>query len=190
VTHCAVAALTLLAPAALSAQVTVSVDLAGDAVPGGTITAMAMVDITDGSTITSYSWTQASGVPATITNADAMTATVDLAGKPAFKNHLFEILSEPPIAEAHLPPNVPLPEGEFPGGLQDRFEVVGLNPFALEEAELVGLEVAVTTTSGTYTGTANLHVDLGYEWTTGCATSRWGFPSCCTARVRRRTTGP
>ena len=145
------AALVLICPAA-QAQVSVAVDVAGEPVPGGTVTATATVEITDGSTLQSIAWSQHEGAAATIAGADAATATVTLADLGAYKEHLFHLLAEPPVGSEELPSNVPLPEGEFPGGLQDRFEVVGLNPFALEEAGLVELEVDVVTTSGAYHG--------------------------------------
>ena len=60
-----------------------------------------------------------------------------------------------------LPPNIDFPEGEeFPAGLQERFQIVGVNPFSIEEAALVGVEVYVTTTSGTYHGEAEIHTAL------------------------------
>jgi hypothetical protein len=73
------------------------------------------------------------------------------------------VLAEPPITEEQLPPNVPLPEGEFPGGLQDRFYVVGLSPFALEEAALVHVNLTVTTTSGTYNADVEIHAELPWK---------------------------
>ncbi len=145
------------------APVEVSAAIDGDAVPGGSVIATATVDIRDGSTVSSYTWAQSNSVSATIAGADSATATVTLPGTDAYKDELLTFLASPPIGEDELPENVPLPEGEFPGGLQDRFHVVGLNPFALEEAGLVTLRVSVTTTSGTYTGTVDIHADLPWD---------------------------
>jgi hypothetical protein len=123
----------------------------------------ATVETTDGSTITAVSWTQTGGVAASISPADGNPTTVTLGAEGLYKDELFFVLAEPPIGPEQLPPNVPLPEGEFPGGLQNRFQVVGVNPFALEEAGLVTLKVEVTTTSGTYSEEAEVHTSL--PWT-------------------------
>ncbi|NIU60863.1 MAG: hypothetical protein GWN46_17045, partial [Gammaproteobacteria bacterium] len=76
---------------------------------------------------------------------------------------LIHFLSEPPVGPEELPPNVPFPEEEFVAGIQDRWQVVGVNPFALEETALVTLEVEVTTTSGTYHGEAEIHTALPWK---------------------------
>jgi len=164
-------ALVAFAPAS---QAQIEVAVAGDAVPGGTVTAT--VTITDGSTPQSFAWTQEEGVTAVLTGDDTATVTVDLGALSAYKNMLFHVLAEPPIDEDELPPNVPLPEGEFPAGLQDRFEVVGLNPFALEEAALVTLEVEVVTSSGTYHGEAEIHAMLPWKPALGIRNVPIGIP--------------
>lgn len=155
-------------------EVTVSVD--GDAMPGGTVAATATVDIRDGSTVQGYSWTQSNGVTASIAGASSATATVTLPDLEAYKDQLFTFLTEPPISEEDLPPNVPLPEGEFSGGLQDRFKVVGLNPFSLEETGLVTLTVTVTTTSGTFSDEVELHTELPWKPSLGLRDVPVGVP--------------
>ncbi len=167
-------ALALLGPAAL-AQVTVTVDVTGDPVPGGTVTATATVDIMDGSTLQSIAWTQHEGAAAAIAGS-GMTVDVTLGDLGAYREHLFHLLAEPPVEAEDLPPNVPLPEGEFPGGLQDRFGVAGVNPFALEEAAVVELEVEVVTTSGTYHGDGEIHTHLPWQPTVGIRTVPLGVP--------------
>jgi hypothetical protein len=147
--------------------VEVTASAAGDAVPGGVLTATAEVTINDGSTISGYAWMQTSGVPAAVMGADTATAMVTLGSRHEYKDALIEILKEPPIGEDDLPPNVPPPEGEFPGGLQDRYQVVGLNPFSLEEAGLVVLKVTVTTTSGSYSDEVEVHTGLPWKVSTG-----------------------
>jgi hypothetical protein len=156
--------------------VVVTVAVEGDAVPGGTVTATASVEVLDGSNVQSYAWSQAQSVEVDIAGATTNTATVTLPAIGVFKDELITVLAEPPIGEEELPPNVPLPEGEFPGGLQDRFEVVGLNPFSLEEAALVGLEVAVTTSSGTYTADGEIHAELPWKPTLGIRNVPVGIP--------------
>ncbi|MHC4090492.1 MAG: hypothetical protein ACYSVY_09490, partial [Planctomycetota bacterium] len=146
----------------------------GEAVPGGSLTATATVDVLDGAaTVESYSWAQSNSVAVTIEAGDTEAATVTLPDAAAYKAELFTILTEPAISAEELPPNVPLPECEegeeecFHGGLQDRFQVVGLDPFSLEEAALVTLEVTVTTTSGTFTAEAEIHTALPWPVSPG-----------------------
>jgi hypothetical protein len=145
------------------AQVDVAVD--GDQVPGGTVTAT--VTTTDGSTIKSVSWSQTGGAEAALSGTDSETVTAVLADAAAYKAALIHALSEPPIGPDQLPPNIEFPDGEFPGGLQNRFTVVGINPLALEHGSAIELEAEVSTSSGDYTVHAEIVVDLGYGWTYG-----------------------
>ncbi len=147
--------------------VEVSVEVTGTAVPGATVQATANVTINDGSTIQSYSWTQVGGAEAMLSGTAGKSITAALATEDEYKAYLIHVLAEPPITEAQLPPNVPLPEGEFPGGLQDRFQVVAVNPFALEHASAVALEVEVVTTSGTYDAEVDIATALPWKVSTG-----------------------
>ena len=90
-----------------------------------------------------------------------------LGAESEYKAHLIHVLEEPPIGPDQLPPNVPPPSEEFFGGLQNRFVVVGANPFALEEGGLVELHVMVTTDSGTYEAEYAIHTALRWKVTTG-----------------------
>ena len=163
--------------AAQDSPVTVTVDVTGDSYPGGVVMATATVDITDGSSLVSIAWTQVSGAEARLSGAATETVTATLASVSGYKDMLFHVLAEPPIGEDQLPPNVPVPEGEFPGGvIQNRFEVVGINPFALEEAALVILEVEVVTSSGTYHGEGEIHTSLPWVPAAGIHTVPIGVP--------------
>jgi hypothetical protein len=106
-------------------------------------------------------------VPVTTGGAATETLSVTFPATGVYKQALFQILAEPPIGEDELPPNVPVPEGDFPGGLQNRFQVVGLNPFSLEEAGRTLLTVNVVTTSGTYTEELDVHPSLPWKVSTG-----------------------
>ena len=157
--------------------VIVSASVEGDAVPGGALTASVTVEVLDGSaTVDSYSWSQTGGVTVTVDGSSTAAATVSLPSAGDFKDLLFQVLAEPPISEAQLPSNVSLPEGEFPGGLQDRFQVVGLSPFSLEEAALVTLEVTVTTSSGTFTSDVEIHTSLPWKSSLGIGNVAIGGP--------------
>jgi hypothetical protein len=147
--------------------VSVTIELEGDEVAGGVVTAIAVVEAPEGTMIESIVWTQEYGVAAAIDGADTDTATVTLGDLIDYKDELIHHLSEPPVGADELPPNVPLPEGEFPAGLQDRFLVVGINPFALEETGLIVLEVEVTTALGVASAEAEVHTGLPWKWTTG-----------------------
>jgi hypothetical protein len=162
-------ALALLVPA-VEAQdgesVTIGVDLTGTALPGRTLTARANLEITDGSTFESYEWSQIGGARARLVGTRGRTLRVTLPFKARYHDELIRVLSEPPVGLDELPSNVPVPEGEFPAGLQNRWQVVGVNPFALEEAGLVTLELRVTTTSGVYVEHVEIHTTLPWKVST------------------------
>ena len=132
------------------AAVIVITDAVGDAAPGGMVDATAEVVVLDGSTVEGFMWMQWFGAPADIENADTDTATLTLGDAGAYKAQLIHALTEPPIG------------GESEAGLQNRFQIAGVYPFAHEEAGLIMLEVEVTTTSGTYSG--DLEVSAHIPW--------------------------
>jgi len=162
--------------ASADGPITVTYETTGDVVPGGTITVQATVEIGDGSTLQSMSWSQAAGAEATLSDTATDTVTVMLASMMEYKEYLFHVLREPPLGEEQLPPNVPPPEGEFPGGQQNRFEVVGVDPFSLEEAALVTLELEVVTSSGTYHDEYEIHTPIPWKPTVGIRTVPIGTP--------------
>jgi hypothetical protein len=167
------------------APVVVNVIVTGDPIPGNTIEAMAEVIILDGSTLGGYAWTQTAGVPVIIDGADTDTALVELGAAGEYKARLFEILAEPPIDPDELPPNVPPPEGEFHGGLQDRFQVAGVNPFSLEEACHIALEVEVITTSGSHFGEADFETHSPWDVSLGVHTVPIGVPVLLHGKVQK-----
>ncbi|MGE5156109.1 MAG: hypothetical protein ACM3JP_01260, partial [Betaproteobacteria bacterium] len=156
--------------------VDVSVAVSGTPVPGATVTATATITINDGSTVQSILWTQTGGAAATLTNASTDTVTIALPGRSVFREQLIHVLEEPPITAAQFPPNVPVPPAEFPGGLQNRFVVVGINPFSLEEAGAVALDVKVVTTSGTYHKAYTVATGLPWTQTLGVSNVAVGIP--------------
>jgi hypothetical protein len=162
--------------AVAESQVTVTVDVTGDAVPGATVTAMATIEIGDGSELQSIMWTQAGGADAMLSGATTDTVTVTLGPEQSYRDELIHVLSEPPIGEDQLPSNVPLPEGEFPGGLQDRFQIVGTNPFALEHAALVTLDVEVVTSFFNDTATTEIYTHLSWKPAHGIHNVPIGLP--------------
>lgn len=152
---------------AVAAGVTVNATIAGAVAANRTVTGNVTIDITDGSTLRSVTWRQISGAPATLTPQANHSVKIKLAPSWLYRGELIRILHEPPISADQLPPNVPVPPEPFPAGLQDRFQVVGLNPFALEEGGLVKVEVTAVTTSGTYTDEVDIQVALPFPVATG-----------------------
>ncbi|MCP3905081.1 MAG: hypothetical protein GY715_15765 [Planctomycetes bacterium] len=142
------------------AAVVVTVVFDGDTAPGSTVTATAEIVVLDGSTFLDVEWHQLFGTPAVITETGMNTAEIDLGAITEYKAQLFENLYQPPIDLDDLPPNVPIPPGDLPSGLQNRFQIVGVNPWALEEGGLVEIEAEVTTSSGAYHGEGEVHSSL------------------------------
>ncbi len=146
----AVVAMTFATTAfAADPPVTVTIAVTGDAIPGATVSAKATVKINDGSALQSISWKQTGGVPITLSGNQTDTVTITLPDRKIFREQLIEILEEPPIPAASFPANVPVPD-PYSGGLQERFTVVGVSPFALEEAGDIPFEITMVTSSGTY----------------------------------------
>jgi hypothetical protein len=162
--------------------VRVTASIAGDPVPGADLTATASVEIFDGSTLESYAWTQSNSVAVGIDPPDAASTTVTLAEREAYKEELILHLSEPPIGEDQLPPNVEFPEDGFAGGLPNRFQVVSVDPYALEEAGLVVLKVTITTSSGEYSDESPIHTALPWRPAAGIHNVPVGLPVLLHAR--------
>jgi formate-dependent nitrite reductase cytochrome c552 subunit len=173
------------------APVLVETSVEGDLAPGAVFTATVSVEVLNGSTLSDISWTQLGGaavafgemevesVPGkAFCKADSAVAvaTVQLASELEYKEFLAHVLAEPPVTADQLPPNVPLPPGEFPGGLQNRFEMMPSSPFALEEAAVVALEAAVTTSSGVYAEHVELHTHLPWKPSAGIRNVPIGIP--------------
>ena len=146
----------------------------GDAIPGGTV--MVTVATTDGSTISSVAWSQTYGVDAALSGADTSMVTAMLGAEDDYRAHLIHVLEEPPIGTDQLPPNVPPPSDEFYGGLQNRWQVVGVNPFSLEEGALVELHVMVTTDSGSYEAEYAVHTTLRWKVSSGLSNIPTNIP--------------
>ncbi len=135
--------------------------------PGGTVTATVEITVPPGTAINSILWTVKEGVDPGITGETTDTATLTLAAAEDYKTELVHYLQEPPVTEDELPPNVPLPPGDFPGGLPDRLMVVGINPLALERASIVVLEVEVDTAVGLFTDEVEVHTHVPWKVASG-----------------------
>jgi len=150
-------------PAVQAQDAPIDIAVSGDAVPGGAVTVT--LTTTDGSAIQGVAWEQVYGVAATLSGDNPLTVTLGPTAE--YKAHLFDVLVEPPVGADSLPPYVPPIEGEFTGGLQNRFTIVGLNPYQLEEAGLVVLDATVATSSGSYEVEAEILTTLPWPDSVG-----------------------
>ena len=156
------------ATSAATDPVTVAFATTGTPAFGATVSVQATVTVNDGSTLQSMAWSQAGGAAAVLAGTDTDTVSVTLGTRNAYRHFLIEVLGEPPSASAD--------EEEFFGGLQNRFEVVGINPLAEEHASATVLEIAVTTTSGTYHAEFDVVTPLPWPWATGLRNVPVGLP--------------
>lgn len=112
--------------------------------PGSSVNLKASVTVNDGSSITSYEWTQTSGLGASLGNAATDTLEVTLDSAAAYKDGLMQALET-----------------------LDRFTVQAINPHSLEAAEIAEFKLTVTTSSGSYSDMVNVTAHLPYVWNTG-----------------------
>lgn len=143
----------------------VTMAVAGDPLPGATITAKATIVVNDGSTVQAIKWSQTGGVAATLANTASDTVTIQLPSRKAFREQLMEVLEEAPITDAQRPPHVP--RTPYEGGLQNRFVVAGVSPHARTDAAAIKLDIAVTTSSGTYHTAATVAGNVPWETAPG-----------------------
>jgi hypothetical protein len=174
----------LAAATAMAADpVTVKITVTGDAKPGATVTAKATVTVTDGSTFQSIAWRQVGGLTATVSSEKTDTITATLADRKAYREHLIEILGEPPIEEtASSHAREAAAREEFFGGLQNRYQVVAFSPFAEEHAAALEFEITVVTSSGTYKLPAEIVTVLPWPWSSGLRNVGAGTPVILCAR--------
>ena len=167
-----IAAIALAVPSAQAADVDVMPDIvSGTEVPGGVLQLTAGVTINDGSTVLSYEWEQEEGAAAAFSDATVENPTVTLGSATEYAAHLIQVLKEPPITAADLPPDLNLqPINQIEKGLQDVNQVVAINPLALERGEEVVLKVTVTTTTGIYSGELAVTTELPWGTSTGVRT--------------------
>lgn len=121
--------------------------------PGGTATLTATATAYNGASAPTYAWTQTAGPTATIANGTTAAAGITLANVTAYKTALFTHL------ERH-----------------DRNMVMGINPFALEEAGHTEFKVTVTAGGSTYTKTVTMPVTLPWAVAAGIRTIPRNIP--------------
>jgi hypothetical protein len=153
------AALALFTPGAFAATLTANLT-DGTPHPGETLEVTGTYILDDGETFVSSNWSQVTdeGLPVEeISNPDNASDTgshvtnVTLGSANAYAAHLIQLLKKPPITEDDLPPDLVLqPLNEREKGLQDRNQVVAINPLAYEKTEEIGLVFTVVTSNGTY----------------------------------------
>jgi hypothetical protein len=121
--------------------------------PGSVITLQAIALPLDGSTISTYQWSQVSGTSATIDSPNSSTIKVTLGNAAAYKAELMKLLVQ-----------------------QDRFAIQGISPYAFESAGTATFQLTVTSSTGTYTSTVNVSVTLPYVVNTGIGDVPIGLP--------------
>jgi hypothetical protein len=128
-----------------SANVVVSVTPASqEGAFGGTVTMQVSVEILDGSTGATVLPPTITGAPATITGLTQEGFNVQLATYEQAKAALITSLKEP-----------------------DRFMISGINPLSLDTGKQTTVKVTVTTSSGSYSGSAVIELPLELAVTTG-----------------------
>ena len=159
-------------------KVTLSPSIEGSTAPGESPTALGGYTLEGSCEYISSSWEQAideegnlEGLAVLIADPDADSTAITLGGVSDYAAHLIQVLKLAPIKESDLPPDVVLqPINEIEKGLQDRNQVVAINPFALEKAADAVLTYSVDTTCGTYSQDVPLVVDLPWVVSTGVRT--------------------
>jgi len=133
----------------------ITVAEAGDLAPDGSKALSVEFTALDGATVAGIAWAQTAGVTvADIADETTATATVTFGDLEAFKAELAHALLEP-----------------------NRTMVMGINPFALEEAEHVEIEVAVTDSNGVvYVDSVGLTVGIDLAWAAGTHNVPVGLP--------------
>lgn len=111
----------------------------GMARPGSSFTLTATATPWDGSTVTGYQWTQTRSAQATLSGGDTDTVAVTLGDNAAYKQAVVEHLR-----------------------VQDRFEVLGIEPLTLEEGSSVTFRCTVTTSSGSYHRDIDVHAHVDF----------------------------
>ncbi len=157
----------LLAVSAAYAQGNVLVDakVTGTTGFGKAVRGTVAIQIKDGSRLRSVTWTQIAGATARLIPQKGNAVRVKLGDEATYRKAFVDVLEEAPVAMA--PPNIPVTQAGFFGGLQDRWQVVAINPLALEEGGVVTLEVTVNTTSGIYKDTVSVSLALPFGMSTG-----------------------
>jgi hypothetical protein len=164
---CCVALLIGSASVTFAADPPVKVTFAttGTATPGATVNTKATITIGDGSTLQSIRWNQLSGAIVTLANTTTETVAVTLPALTVFRNQLVASLKEPPMTASQIPAFIPYTTYE--NGMQNRWGIAGISPFALARAGAVNLELTVVTSSGTYKFPASVAAALPYPNATG-----------------------
>lgn len=125
-----------------------------DAVPGEQFSLTATARPMDGSTVTGFTWTQTNSAQASLVGADLDTVEITLGDRAEYKRVLTD----------YLP-------------VQDRFEILAVDPYAFERAASVTFQCEVATTSGTYTQSVDVHAHLDFaDWSTGLRNLPVGVP--------------
>ena len=140
----------------------IDVGAAQAADPGKAVTIKAAVAPLDGSTVSTYAWSQVSGVPATLSSTNGDTLNITLNNLQAYKDQVIKNLK-----------------------ILERYVVQGINPEAVIDAQTATFKVDVTSSSGKYSATATVTANLPYEATTGLADVPQGVPVLLNGKTQK-----
>jgi hypothetical protein len=124
--------------------------------PGASFQVTAAITRFDGSTGTTFEWSQGNSVDIDIDNPTASNPTITLQSNAAYKDYLIDHLHT---------------------GDLDRWQVLAISPHAFEATAVFELHCKVTTSSGTYEDDIEVHVNLDFAaWTLGINNVPVGVP--------------
>ncbi len=132
-----------------TAKVTVSIEYSGPVEPGAALTATGTYAILDGSEFVSAKWepiTDSEGIPEglepAVSDPNSTTPTITMDSASDYAAYLVQVLKNPPITKADLPPDLNLqPINEIQKGMQNRNQAVAIDPMAMEKADGGPVEV-------------------------------------------------
>ncbi len=146
---------------------TVALKVTPDPAPGAAVTVKATITITDGSALQSVSWKQTSGVTVNASGTTTDTITLTVPDRKTLRNQLITALEEPGLPDSAIPDYVPTRAANFYGGLQERFQVVGVSNHALSDATSFRFTLTIVTSSGTYNVPASFSASIPWSTSVG-----------------------
>lgn len=105
-----------------------------------------------------------------------MNSYFSLPDRFTFKAGLISLLAVPPLLDSELPPYVKPPGEEYDSGIQNRFEIVGIDPSSLTRTGTLIFVLEVKTTSGTYRDSVSVLTTLPWYPTLGIQNVPIGIP--------------
>lgn len=134
----------------------------GSVVPGEEVVLRANLTITDQSTYQTAAWLQIAGTTITQFNSEGLVLSLTVPSESELKAALLENLQNPPV---YVPGQAD--QGIFQNGLQERFHIVGIDPFSCNNTKILGVTLTVLTSSGIYSAQFFFEVRMPWVPTSG-----------------------